>query len=226
MTQAIETRLAAVRSQLRAAEAACGRAPGSVRLIAVGKRQPAAALRQAYLAGQRAFGENYLQEAAGKMAELADLADLEWHFIGAVQGNKAADVAARFAWVHTVDRARIAERLNAGRPAGMAPLKVCVQVNISGEPSKHGCSAADLPALLATVRALPRLALRGLMAMPAPTPDEVAQRRAFAALAALARATTPPLDELSMGTSGDLRAAIAEGATMVRVGTAVFGPRA
>jgi len=226
MTEAIEARLAAVLNELRAAEAASGRVPGSVRLIAVGKRHPAALLRRAYLAGQRAFGENYLQEATAKMAALADLAELEWHFIGAIQGNKTADIAARFAWVHTVDRARTAERLSAQRPAGLPPLKLCLQINISDEPSKHGCKVADLPALVAAVRALPGLELRGLMALPAPTADYAAQRRAFAAVAALARACTPPLSELSMGTSADLRAAVAEGATMVRVGTAVFGPRA
>lgn len=226
MTEAIEARLAAVLSELRAQEAAAGRALGSVRLIAVGKRHPAALLRRAYLAGQRAFGENYLQEATAKMAELADLTEIEWHFIGAIQGNKTAEIAARFAWVHTVDRARVAERLSAQRPAGLPPLKVCVQVNISDEPSKHGCRPDELPLLAATVRSLPGLDLRGLMALPAPTADYPAQRRAFAAVAALARACTPPLGELSMGTSEDLRAAIAEGATMVRVGTAVFGSRA
>jgi PLP dependent protein len=226
MTEEVGSRLAAVLNDIRAAERAAGRAPGSVRLVAVGKRHPADMLRRAWLAGQRDFGENYVQEALSKMAALADLVGLEWHFIGAIQGNKTAEIARRFAWVHTVDRARIAERLSSQRPDTLPPLAVLLQVNISGEASKHGCAPHELPSLVAAVRALPRLALRGLMALPEPTADIAAQRRAFAALARLAGACDPPLPELSMGTTADLHAAIAEGATMVRVGTAVFGPRA
>jgi len=204
---------------------ACGRAPDSVRLVAASKTQPPAALRAAFAAGQRAFGENYLQEARAKQEALADL-PIEWHFIGAIQGNKTAEIAARFDWVHTVDRARIANRLSAQRPPGRPPLKVLIEVNISGEASKHGCAPAEVPALAATIRALPGLELVGLMSLPAPNTDEAAQRAAFAAVAELAAALDPPLPELSMGTTADYAAAIAEGATLVRLGTAVFGPRA
>ncbi|MEQ8661357.1 MAG: YggS family pyridoxal phosphate-dependent enzyme [Gammaproteobacteria bacterium] len=220
----VAARLHAVNDAIAAAAARHGRAAGSVALVAVSKRQPAAAIRAAHAAGQRRFGENYLQEALAKQDELADL-DLEWHFIGAIQSNKTADIAARFDWVHTVDREKIARRLNDQRPAGRAPLEVLVEVNISGEASKHGVTPQALPALLETLAALPRLRLRGLMALPAPAAEVAAQRRAFAALAALAAASPVPLDTLSMGTSDDFEAAIAEGATLVRIGTAVFGPR-
>ncbi|MGE0485112.1 MAG: YggS family pyridoxal phosphate-dependent enzyme [Gammaproteobacteria bacterium] len=220
----VAERLAAVETAIAAAATRHGRRADAVRLVAVSKRQPAAAINEAWAAGQRRFGENYLQEALDKQDELAAL-DVEWHFIGAIQGNKTAAIAARFDWVHTVDRARIATRLNDQRPAGRPPLKVLLQVNISDEASKSGVLPADLPALVEHVRALPRLDLRGLMALPAPTVDPAAQRRAFAAVAALARACGPGLDELSIGTSDDFDAAIAEGATLVRLGTAVFGPR-
>ncbi len=222
----VTTCLAEVRRRLRVCASRYGRDPDSVGLVAVSKRQPVAALRAAFAAGQRAFGENYLQEALEKHRALADLAGLEWHFIGAIQSNKTTDIAQAFDWVHTVDRARIAERLSARRDPGREPLNVLVQVNISGEASKAGVAPAELPRLLEHVAGLPRLRLRGLMALPAPEPDFPRQRAAFAALAALARAAPMALDTLSMGTSEDFEAAIAEGATLVRIGTAVFGPRA
>ncbi|MCB1746269.1 MAG: YggS family pyridoxal phosphate-dependent enzyme [Gammaproteobacteria bacterium] len=220
----VAARLAAVETAIAEAARRHGRDAAAVRLVAVSKRQPAAALRAAHAAGQRRFGENYLQEAQAKQEALADL-DLEWHFIGVIQGNKTAAIAERFDWVHTVDRARIATRLNDQRPAGRAPLKVLLQVNISGEASKGGVLPAELPALVAQVRGLPQLDLRGLMALPAPHADPAAQRAAFAAVARLARECGPGLDELSIGTSDDFASAIAEGATLVRLGTAVFGPR-
>ena len=222
--QDIASRLARVQAALRAAEHEHGRAPGSVALVAVSKTQGADAIAAAYAAGQRAFGENYVQEALAKQAALTAL-PLEWHFIGPLQGNKTAEVAANFSWVHSVDRLRIAERLSRQRPEGLPPLNVLIQVNISGEASKHGVAPEALPALAAQVADLPRLRLRGLMALPEPTPDFALQRAAFRALAELLRACPVPMDSLSMGTTDDFAAAIAEGATMVRIGTAVFGPR-
>jgi len=217
-------RLDAVRAALCDAAIASARRPEAVRLVAVSKTQPASALREAWCAGQRAFGENYLQEALTKQTALADL-PIEWHFIGAIQSNKTAAIARAFDWVHTIDRLRIAERLAAQRGDHLPPLNVLIEVNISGENTKHGVTPAALPALVAAVATLPRLRLRGLMALPAPSADVAAQRAAFRVLADLARASVVPLDTLSMGTSDDYRAAIAEGATLVRLGTAVFGPR-
>lgn len=224
MSEEIALRLNKVLQDLRACEEQFGRARNSVALIAVSKQQSAQAVRAAYAAGQRAFGENYLQEALVKQTALSDCA-IEWHYIGAIQGNKTADIAAHFSWVHSVDRLRIAERLSAQRPDTLAPLNICIQVNISDEQSKSGVRPADLPPLVVAVSALPRLRLRGLMALPAPSHDVVTQRAAFAELRALAQTPIPKLDTLSMGTSEDFAAAIAEGATMVRLGTAVFGPR-
>lgn len=217
-------RLARVTETIREYEKRHGRVPGSVALLAVSKRQPVSAIEAAYAAGQRAFGENYLQEALTKQAALAAL-PIEWHFIGPVQGNKTADVAANFSWVHTIDRMRIAERLDHQRPAELPPLNVLIQVNVSGEDSKHGIDADALPALAAEIARLPRLKLRGLMTLPAPTADFGAQRAAFAVLRELAAASPLAMDSLSMGTSDDFEAAIAEGSTMVRLGTIVFGPR-
>lgn len=217
-------RLAVVRSALRDAAIASARPPQSVCLVVASKTQPASALREVCCAGQRAFGENYLQEALAKQAALVDL-PIEWHFIGAIQSNKTAAIARAFDWVHTIDRLRIAERLAAQRGDDLPPLNVLIEVNISGESTKHGVTPAALPALIPAVAALPRLRLRGLMALPAPSADVAAQRAAFRVLADLARASVLPLDTLSMGTSDDYRAAIAEGATLVRLGTAVFGPR-
>lgn len=225
MSTAIASRLDAIRERIRQAEQAAGRAEGSVRLIAVSKTQPPEALIAAYRHGQREFGENYLQEVLAKQDALAHF-DIAWHFIGPLQSNKTKPVAARCAWVHSVDRLKIAERLNEQRPADLPPLNVCLQVNASGEASKSGVAFRDLPALAAAVAALPRLRLRGLMAIPAPTPDFEAQRAAFRAVRlAFEGLAGYGLDTLSMGMSEDLEAAVWEGATLVRVGTAVFGPR-
>lgn len=220
----IAENIAKVRTRIREAEQACGRAPDAVRLLAVSKTKPAADIRAAHACGLVDFGENYLQEALGKQAELADLA-LTWHFIGPIQSNKTRPIAEHFDWVHSVDRLKVAERLSAQRPAGLPPLNVCLQVNVSGEDSKSGCSPQDLPALAHAVAALPNLKLRGLMAIPEPTEDVAAQRAAFARLGELLTALNLGLDTLSMGMSHDLEAAIAEGATWVRIGTALFGAR-
>lgn len=187
-------------------------------------------LRQAHDAGQRAFGENYLQEALEKQALLADLDDIEWHFIGGLQSNKTRDVAEHFDWVHSIDREKIARRLSAQRPTERAPLNVCLQLNVSGETSKEGVAVDALPALAEAILTLPNLRLRGLMALPAPSDDPETQRRAFRTVATAletlkTRFPEAPLDTLSMGMSGDLEAAIAEGATLVRLGTAIFGSR-
>ena len=198
-----------------------------VRILAVSKTRPAADLRAAFGCGLTEFGESYLQEALEKMADLADL-PLVWHFIGPIQSNKTRPIAAHFDWVHSVDRLKIARRLSEQRPPELSPLQVCLQVNISGEDTKSGVRLEELPELLQQVRSLPRLQVRGLMAIPAATEDPGQQRAAFAGLRmALERLqqTEPGLDTLSMGMSGDLEAAIAEGATLVRVGTAIFGPR-
>lgn len=211
------------------AAAAAGRNPSDICIVAVSKTFPAAAIRSVAALGQRAFGENYVQEALAKMAELGDLPDLEWHLIGPLQGNKAKSVAERFAWVHTIDRLRIAERLSASRPAGMAPLSACVQVNISGEATKSGVPPEEALALAVAVAGLPRLRLRGFMGIAEPTDDPARQRAQFRVLReclAEGRARGLALDTLSMGMSADLEAAIAEGATLVRVGSAIFGPRA
>jgi pyridoxal phosphate enzyme (YggS family) len=184
-------------------------------------------VREAYAAGIVEFGENYLQEALEKQADLTDL-PLSWHFIGPIQSNKTRAIAEHFAWVHSVDRLKIAQRLSEQRPAGLPPLNICIQVNVSGEASKSGCTAVDLPALAQAISALPNLRLRGLMAIPEPAATFEAQRAPHRALHALferLRAEGLALDTLSMGMSADLEAAVAEGATMVRVGTAIFGAR-
>lgn len=227
-SRTLEECFEAVRARIDAAARAAGRDPGSVRLLAVTKTHSAALVRAAAMLGQRAFGENYLQEALPKLDALAALG-LQWHFIGALQANKTRAVAEHFAWVHTVDRDRIARRLSEQRPARQAPLEVCIEVNVSGEASKAGVEPAALDALSDYVAGLPRLKLRGLMTLPEPGTDTALQRAGFRRLADLlarqnARGHT--LDTLSMGTTGDLEAAIYEGATIVRVGTALFGPRA
>ena len=196
----------------------------SIHLLAVSKTKPAGALREAYAAGIRDFGENYLQEARAKQVELADL-PLCWHFIGPIQSNKTRDIAEHFAWVHSVDRLKIAQRLSEQRPADLPPLNICIQVNVSGEASKSGCTPADLPALAAAISALPRLKLRGLMAIPEPTEDRAEQDAAFAQVRTLQESLNMGLDTLSMGMSHDLESAIAQGATWVRIGTALFGAR-
>ncbi|WP_017365683.1 YggS family pyridoxal phosphate-dependent enzyme [Methylococcus capsulatus] len=221
----LQENLQAVRQRIRGAEQACGRPEDSVRLVAVSKTQPAAVLRAAYDLGQREFGENYLQEAMEKQDLLADL-DIVWHFIGPIQSNKTRLLAERFDWVHSIDRLKIAQRLNDQRPPGRAPLNVCIQVNIGGEPTKSGVTPAAVAELAQAVAALPRLRLRGLMAIPAPTADEREQRAAFSRLRELLEGLgMPGLDTLSMGMSDDLEAAVAEGTTLVRVGTAIFGRR-
>ncbi|MCX8086288.1 MAG: YggS family pyridoxal phosphate-dependent enzyme [Rhodocyclaceae bacterium] len=219
--------LQAVKARIAAACAAAGRDAATVKLLAVSKTWPAGCVREAAEAGQRAFGESYVQEALPKLAALADLA-LEWHFIGPLQSNKTRLVAENFAWVHSVDREKIATRLSEQRPAHLPPLNVCLEVNLSGEASKSGCAPEEALALARCVAALPRLRLRGLMTIPEPTPDSALARRRFAALRELCerlQAEGLALDTLSMGMSNDLEAAILEGATIVRVGTAIFGER-
>ncbi|WP_308364256.1 MULTISPECIES: YggS family pyridoxal phosphate-dependent enzyme [unclassified Microbulbifer] len=218
-----------VRERIVTSCAACGRDPEGVTLLAVSKTRPAEDLRAAYAAGQRHFGENYLQEALAKQAELEDL-DICWHFIGPLQSNKTRAVAEQFHWLHSVERLKIAQRLSAQRPADMPPLNICLQVNIDGEESKSGIAPAGVPELAAAVAGLPNLKLRGLMAIPAPRKSAEVQRRPFAQLAELLqrlRAQLPdqPLDTLSMGMSGDMEVAIECGATIVRIGTDIFGRR-
>ena len=220
----IADNIALVSSRIRAAALAAHRDEHSVQLLAVSKTKPAHELREAYAAGLRDFGENYLQEALGKQLELADL-PLIWHFIGPIQSNKTRAIAEHFAWVHSVDRLKIAQRLSEQRPADLPPLNICIQVNVSGEASKSGCHPADLPALAQAISELPRLKLRGLMAIPEPTEDRAAQDAAFAAVNSLQASLQLPLDTLSMGMSHDLESAIAQGATWVRIGTALFGAR-
>jgi len=223
----IANALQAVKRRIAAAVAGAGRTTGSVRLLAVSKTFPAAAVRAAYAAGQRAFGESYVQEAVAKIEALADLA-IEWHFIGPIQSNKTRPIAEHFAWVHGVDRAKIADRLAAARPAQLPELQVCLQVNVSNEASKSGVTPEELTALARHVQGLPRLRLRGLMAIPEPTDEVVQQRAAFARLRELQAQLNREgfsLDTLSMGMSDDLEAAVAEGATIVRVGSAIFGTR-
>lgn len=220
----IAANISTLESRIRTAALAGQRAPESVGLLAVSKTKPAEAIREAFAAGLRDFGENYLQEAIGKQAQLTDL-PLCWHFIGPIQSNKTRAIAENFAWVHSVDRLKIAQRLSEQRPEGLEPLNICIQVNVSGEASKSGCTPDDLPALAAAISALPRLKLRGLMAIPEPTDDREAQSAAFAAVRTLQESLDLPLDTLSMGMSHDLEAAIAQGATWVRIGTALFGAR-
>ena len=205
-----------------------GRNPANIRLIAVGKTFPAADLRALYELGQRDFGENYAQEFTEKHAILADCPDLVWHFIGPLQSNKTRPVAERAHWVHAVDRLKIAERLSAQRPENLPPLNICLQINVSGEASKSGVSPDEVASLAHAVHALPRLKLRGLMAIPEPTPDAAKLAGQFALLAKLRDDLVSdglPLDTLSMGMSADLELAIAAGATQVRIGSAIFGAR-
>ena len=220
----IADNIAEVEARIRAAALAVQRDVTSIHLLAVSKTKPAAALREAYAAGVRDFGENYLQEARAKQVELTDL-PLSWHFIGPIQSNKTRAIAENFAWVHSVDRLKIAQRLSEQRPADLPPLNICIQVNVSGEASKSGCTPADLPALATAISALPRLKLRGLMAIPEPTEDRAEQDAAFATVRDLQASLNLPLDTLSMGMSHDLESAIAQGATWVRIGTALFGAR-
>ncbi|UUC83326.1 YggS family pyridoxal phosphate-dependent enzyme [Stutzerimonas stutzeri] len=223
----IEKNIAKVGARIREAAQAVGREPATVGLLAVSKTQPAAAIRDAFAAGLRDFGENYLQEALDKQAEQAELDDLPltWHFIGPIQSNKTKAIAEHFDWVHSVDRLKIAQRLSDQRPAALPPLNICLQVNVSGEASKSGCAPQEVQQLARAITALPRLRLRGLMCIPAPSEDPAEQRAAFARLRQLRDELALDLDTLSMGMSQDLEAAIAEGATWVRIGTALFGAR-
>jgi len=212
-------------NDIRDSTLSAGRAPESVRLLAVSKRQSPLAIRSLASCGQRAFGENYLQEAETKIAALRDL-DLEWHFIGPLQSNKTAGVAELFDWVHTVERSKIAQRLNDQRPSELPPLNICVQVNVSGEMSKSGVSPDSLSELLEYLPSLPNLRFRGLMALPRPVDDFNQQRAMFKHLREIyLQAVGTQTDTLSIGTSSDYRAAIFEGATIVRIGTALFGAR-
>ena len=220
----IAENIAKVGERIRAAAQASGRDLDHIGLLAVSKTKPAVAVREAYAAGIRDFGENYLQEALEKQAELSEL-PLIWHFIGPIQSNKTKPIAEHFAWVHSVDRLKIAQRLSEQRPNHLPPLNICLQVNVSAEDSKSGCAPSELAALAEAVSQLPNLRLRGLMAIPEPTDDVAAQRAAFARLRELRDGLPLPLDTLSMGMSHDLDAAIAEGATWVRIGTALFGAR-
>ena len=220
----IADNLSTLADRIRSAAQAAGRDPGQVRLLAVSKTKPAAAIREVYAAGVRDVGENYLQEALAKQLELTDL-PLTWHFIGPIQSNKTRAIAEHFDWVHSVDRLKIAQRLSEQRPAGLPALNVCVQVNVSGEASKSGCNPDELPALAQAIAALPHLKLRGLMAIPEPTDDPAAQAAAFARVRQLQDSLNLGLDTLSMGMSHDLEAAIAQGAAWVRIGTALFGAR-
>lgn len=203
------------------------RGDSDILLLAVSKTRPAEDIRAAYNCGLREFGESYLQEALPKMAALEDL-DLTWHFIGPIQSNKTRPIAEHFDWVHSVGRSKIARRLNEQRPDGLAPLQVCLQVNISGEDTKSGAALEELPQLVRDILTLPRLKLRGLMAIHAATDNVQLQRQSFVRLRTALeqlQAIAPGMDTLSMGMSGDMEAAIAEGATIVRVGTAIFGDR-
>jgi len=223
----IADNLQQVRARIRAAAIRAGRDPDSVGLLAVSKTFGAAAVRAAWNAGQREFGESYVQEAIDKISMLQDL-PVQWHFIGPLQSNKTRAVAEGFDWVHSVSSLKIAQRLSAQRPENRSPLSVCLQLNVSAEATKAGVSEAELPPLARAVAALPRLRLRGLMCIPAPVTGFEAQRPAFARLARMRERLAADglvLDTLSMGMSDDLEAAIAEGATWVRVGTAVFGTR-
>ena len=223
----IKNHLQAVLQQIHAAENAANRPENSVNLLAVSKTWPADRLRELALSGQRDFGENYLQEALEKIHVLADLS-LTWHFIGPIQSNKTRDIAANFAWVQSVDRQKIAQRLNDQRPNELPPLNICLQVNIDNEDTKSGLTVEELPALAQQVNEMPKLCLRGLMVIPTATDDIDQQHDAFKRSFALFKELKnnfPTVDTLSMGMSGDLDAAIAEGSNMVRIGTALFGKR-
>ena len=223
----VADRLDALRLRIGELERRWGRVEGSVRLLAVSKTKSADAVREAFEGGQRDFGENQLQDALGKLDPLSGL-PLSWHFIGHVQSNKTRDIATRFDWVQSIDRERIAMRLNDHRPTGAPPLNVCIQVNVSEEASKSGVAPEAVPDLAQRILAMPRLRLRGLMAIPRPEPNFRTQRRPFGRMRELLgalKAEGIDVDTLSIGMTDDMEAAIAEGATMVRIGTAIFGPR-
>ena len=223
----LKNRFEAITQQIRDAESAAGRAHESVRLLAVSKTWPATALREVAIAGQSALGENYLQEALNKIQQLSDLS-LEWHFIGPIQSNKTRDIATHFDWVHSVDRFKIAKRLNDQRPANADKLNVCIQVNIDKEITKAGIATNELIEFAHQIASLDNLQLRGLMIIPTPTDSEVLQRETFKQAFALFQSIKhdfPEVDTLSMGMTNDMVSAIQEGSTMVRIGTALFGQR-
>ncbi len=223
----IAVNLQAVRARIERAAGAAGRRADEIVLLAVSKTVPAARVIEAYAAGQRAFGESYAQEGVEKITELASM-PLEWHFIGPIQSNKTRAIAGHFQWVHSVERERIARRLNEARADGLPPLQVCIEVNVSGERSKSGVAPGGEVPLAEAIAQLPHLKLRGLMTVPEPTSDTTLQRRRFALLRELQEKLASrgyALDTLSMGMSDDFEAAIMEGATIVRIGTAIFGPR-
>lgn len=225
----IADNLRAVHARIERAAQAAERSPDSIHLLAVSKTFPAEDVRAAFVAGQRAFGENYVQESISKIEALADLrAQIEWHFIGPLQSNKTRPVAEHFDWVHSVDRLKIAQRLSEQRPDALPPLNVCLQVNVSGEATKSGVAPDEAPAVARAIAALPGLRLRGLMSIPEPADDLQAQREPHRVLRTLfdaLRAEGIALDTMSMGMSSDLEAAVLEGATIVRIGTAIFGKR-
>ncbi|MEK7258257.1 MAG: YggS family pyridoxal phosphate-dependent enzyme [Pseudomonadota bacterium] len=223
----IAENISTVREEIGKAAVACGRPVGSVALLAVSKTQGPEKVREAFAAGQREFGENYVQEALSKISALP-LPGLCWHFIGPIQSNKTREIAEHFQWVHSVDRLKIAQRLSAQRPATLGPLNICIQVNISGEDSKSGVTLAEAADLCEAINGLENICLRGLMAIPAPCDDTAQQRLTFRPLAQLLQHLAvkyPQMDTLSIGMSGDYAAAIAEGSTIVRIGSAIFGAR-
>ena len=223
----VATAYNAVRDRIAAAEALCNRRPGSVRLLAVSKANPPESVREAYAVGQRDFGESYVQEAVAKMGALEDLA-ITWHFIGPIQSNKTRSIATHFDWVHSLDRLKIARRLSEQRDPQLPPLSVCLQINLSGDKARHGVRPQDAVSFATAVSKLPRLRLRGLMAVPPPALDIERQRIPFRQLHDLLRSLRSrglDMDTLSMGMTNDMEAAIAEGATIVRIGTAIFGRR-
>lgn len=223
----IKKRFSNIVQQIHAAEAEAGRPQGTVELLAVSKTWPADMLRQLAEAGQQAFGENYLQEALSKIAQLDDLS-LVWHFIGPIQSNKTRDIAKHFQWVHSIDRIKVAQRLNDQREPNAPPLNICIQVNIDQEDTKSGIAADELEALVTAILPLQHLKLRGLMIIPAPHNNEHQQRQSFHKARKLferLKTLVPDVDTLSMGMSGDMQLAIQEGSTMVRIGTALFGSR-
>ena len=222
----IKQKLANINSQIRHAEMAAGRDKGSVQLLAVSKTKPATDIAIAYQAGQRHFGESYLQEALKKQQELAAF-DISWHFIGPIQSNKTKAIATHFSWVHSVDRLKIAKRLSEQRPDHLPALNICLQVNISAETTKSGVTLAELPQLIKQVSGLPNIKLRGVMAIPESESDYENQRQPYRLLyQAVKQLGITELDTFSFGMTGDLKAAIAEGSTIVRIGTALFGARA
>lgn len=221
----IKQRLAKIKSQIRHAEIAVGRDKNSVQLLAVSKTKPATAIAIAYQAGQRHFGESYLQEALKKQQELAAF-DISWHFIGPIQSNKTRPIAENFSWVHSVDRLKIAKRLSEQRPVHLPALNICLQVNISAETTKSGVTLAELPLLIKQVRDLSKIKLRGVMAIPESVSDYESQRQPYKLLYQVVKQLDmAELDTFSFGMTGDLKAAIAEGSTIVRIGTALFGAR-